>query len=259
MLLTSLVEELRFGAVFPELAGARVMISGVSSSFGVDISRAFAEHHARLLLQMSETSIEMDEVTAMLAQSAGGLKVYDGQLQKADEAADFARGPAQHAFGGLDVLINLITLTPGDLVSTGALEEVEALVSQKLLAPTLMSRIVANRMRLTWTQGLILNVLSTPPVKDARDAALASFFGATLATISRKEAEKWAHEGIRINAVSHARATPPLSESRDHASQIHAGRNTASEPELAALALYLASQRGASFSGQVFDTALVEI
>jgi len=259
MLLTSLVEELRFGVVFPELAGARVMISGVSSLLGVDISRAFAEHRSRLLLQKSETSIEMDEVAAMLAQCAGGLKVYDGQLQEAEEAAGFAKGPAQHAFGGLDVLINLITLTPADLRSTGGLEEVEAVVSQKLLAPTLMGRIVANRMRLTWRDGLILNVLSTPPVHDARGAALASFLGATLATITRKEAEIWAREGIRINAVSHGRTGPSLPAPLDGSSPFCSSQSTASEPELAALALYLASERGTSLSGQVFDTALVEI
>ncbi len=253
-MLMSLVEELRFGTVFPELAGSRVLISGVSSQLGVDISRAFADHKARLLLQMSETSIAMDEVANMLALSACDLKIYNGHLLEAEEATKFAKGPAQQAFGGLDVIINLITLTPADLVSAGELEDIEAIVSHKLLSPTLMSRVVANRMRLTMNDGLILNVLHAPPVHDARSAALASLIGATLATITRKEAENWAPEGIRINAITHGSATEDMLSG-----SMLGAPEPVGEPELAALALYLASKRGAMLSGQVYDTANVSI
>lgn len=247
----SLVDELRYGSVIPEIAGTRVMISGVSSHLGVDIARAFADHRAQLLIQVRETSIEMDEVAAMLAQTATDLKVYDGNADDADDAVRFAQGPAQHAFGGLDVVINLIELTRDDLASASQLNDIEDLISKKLLAPTLMSRIVANRMRLTWTNGSVLNVVSAPASICAREKTLASLINATLATITLKEAEHWADKGVRINAVAACRAddTPP--------GTLPPTPRPAGEPEVAQLALFLASKRGAALSGQVFDAAKV--
>jgi 3-oxoacyl-[acyl-carrier protein] reductase len=64
-----------------------------------------------------------------------------------------------------------------------------------------------------------------------------------LAAITRGEAAAWAPHGIRVNAIG-PRATTP-----------DAGAYLTSEPDIAALALYLASKRSRTLTGHIFDAA----
>ena len=250
-MLLSPVDDLRFGGVYPELAGARVMITGLTARCGVDVSRAFADHKARLLLQVEEPSPETNEIAAVLAQTACDVKLYEHGELSADDAIAFAQGPGMDAFGGLDVVINLIDLAPDELVGTASLDDVEYIASKKLLAPVLMTRVAANRMALTMTEGVIVNVITAPPISDARQGALASTINATLASMTRREAAKWAEKGVKVNAVGASSADAALAGMRDPIS------NHATEPKIAALALYLASRSGAKLSGHTFDASQI--
>ena len=51
-MLTSVAVGLRNVRQYPELAGARVLITGISTETGVDIARGFAEVGCRLVLQI---------------------------------------------------------------------------------------------------------------------------------------------------------------------------------------------------------------
>ena len=55
-MLMSVIDDVRVMPAYPELAGKRVLITGLTSSCGVDIVRAFAEHKGRLVLQFAEES-----------------------------------------------------------------------------------------------------------------------------------------------------------------------------------------------------------
>ena len=65
-MLMSVIEGARSAPAYPELAGKRVLVTGLSSSCGVDIARAFADHKARLILQFDE----MNERTQAIAEIA---------------------------------------------------------------------------------------------------------------------------------------------------------------------------------------------
>jgi len=120
---------------------------------------------------------------------------------------------------------------------------VEDLVSSKLAGPIQLSRVVANRMRVLMIEGLVLNVLTMPAPRNAGEAALAGIARSALATMTRVEAKHWAPHGIRVNAIG------------PRATMLDDGACLASEPDIAALALYLASKRGRSLSGHIFDAA----
>ena len=62
-MLMSVIEGARSAPAYPELAGKRVLITGLSSSCGVDIARAFADHKARLILQFDEMSERTQAIT----------------------------------------------------------------------------------------------------------------------------------------------------------------------------------------------------
>lgn len=246
-MLMALVDDLKRHSVYPEIAGARVLITGLTHRFGVDIARAFADHHAHLNMQTPLTTPEVAEVVALLGQTAADIALHEMPLDTRDASVKFAQGPAQKTFGGLDNVVNLIPITSEDMQDRTSLDDIEDLVSEKLLPATLITRITANRMRLTHTNGAILNVVALPQPRHDHEATIAALISATLAAMTRKEADAWADQAIRINAVC-----PTLQSITDlSAPQLKC------EPEIASLALYMASHYGTEISGHLFDAASI--
>ena len=109
---------------------------------------------------------------------------------------------------------------------------------------TLLTRVAANRMRLTMTEGLLLNVILMPEVMTAAERAVAGIARAAIAALTRGEAQAWAGEALRINAI----APPGIVD-------VGGGACLDNEADIAALALHLASKRGKRLSGLVFDAS----
>jgi 3-oxoacyl-[acyl-carrier protein] reductase len=227
---------------YGELAGIRALITGFSTDCGVDVARAFADHRARLIIDAVAATPESDALAALLAETASEINLFTGACANSDAAVRFAQTAAQ-TYGGLDAVINLIPVSASDLKGRTSLEDVEELISNKLAVPVLVSRIIANRMRVLLTEGLVLNVMVMPAPRNATEAALAGVARSALAAVTRGEAATWAPHGIRVNAIGPSATTS------------EAGACLASEPDIAALALYLASKRGRTLSGHIFDAA----
>lgn len=242
-MLMSLVQELRSAADYPELSGTRVLLSGLTSRCGVDIARAFAERRTRLVIRAAEDSVEVDAIAGLLAQSGSELSLYaTDDIEDADQAVAFAQGAAQKAFGGLESVINVIEIHPADLTGRSSQRELEDLVSEKLLAPTLAARVIANRMQLTLTAGSILHVVRAPQPETPEQLMVLEIVRATLAAVVRSESKNWADKGTRINAVAPATGLEAFEQT------------LLGEPDVAALALYLTSAKGRDLTGHLFDT-----
>lgn len=227
---------------YADLAGARVAISGLSSAQGVDLARAFAERQGRLAVQTSERTPEMVEIGALLAEASSELKFYDTAFGAEETPTRFAQRAAQ-AFGGLDAVINLVAVTRAECQAAVELQDIERLVVSKLSALREITEVAANRMALTWAEGTILNVVLAPAPQSAREAAVLGILRTALAAMTSDLARRWAGDVIRINAVG------PKATTLDAAN----GACLTSEPDIAALALYLASRKGRSLTGHVFD------
>lgn len=227
-----------FGTVetYPELAGKRVLVVGVTARHGIDIARAFAEHRARLVLHVTEPSPETETLGEVLAPVASDLAIYTDPLRRAEDIVALAR-KAISVFGGIDAVVVLVPLAPP---ARPDLSDIEAEISNRLLAPCLIARVAANRMKLFGTGGTILHVAHLDADADATAHAFAVAVKATLSTMVRVDAATWAPDGIRVAAVA-----PPSGRSGGH--------GLAGEPDIAALALFLAAGRGASLTGQMFE------
>ncbi len=234
------------GIVYPELAGSRVLITGLRPTLGVDIARALADHGARLALHTPDMTQDVAELIAFLAQTADETKHFNTELTTADEAVKFAQGAAVQAFGGLDLAINLIAFSADEVANRTTPEDIEDLVAKKLAVPMLLGRVLANRMRLTLAPGQLLNVVTLPAATDGRSAALNGLVRSALATITRGEASQWAEQGIRINAVGPPDSTITFADPNSVPKHV-------SESDIAALTLFLASDKALGLSGHVFD------
>jgi 3-oxoacyl-[acyl-carrier protein] reductase len=229
-------------ASFPELAGARIAISGLGQTQGVDLARAFAENQARLFVQTADATPELVELGALLAQSATDLKWLDSPLDGAMTPTRFAQNAAQ-AFGGLDAVFNLVSVTREELAGVADIDEIEDLVVAKLSPLREITEVAANRMALTWAEGTILNIVLAPAPQSAAEAAVLGMLRTALAAMTADLARRWAGEVVRINAIG------PKATTLDAMS----GACLTSEPDIAALALHLASRKGRQLTGHVFD------
>ena len=238
----SVVENKHGVKVYPEVAGSRVLITGVTPSLGVDLARAFADHKCRIAIQSPGAGPEVVALGGILAETALELKFFPDAFENADAAVRFTQS-AIGAFGGLDTLVNLVEVTRADMGGRDSAEAIEDLVSEKLLAATLITRVAANRMRLTLGTGMILNVVRMPAPQNGAESAICSVMRGALAAMTRGEASQWADQAVRINAVG-----PRVDQGVRSA-----GACLTSEPDIAALALHLASKQGRNLSGHVFD------
>ena len=227
---------------YSELAGARVVVTGLSTTLGVDLARGFADRKARLCVQTGERTPEMVELAALLSATAGDLSLIDIPFSDAHTPTRFTQNAAER-FGGIDTVINLVPVSQVELDAVQTLEEIEDLIAAKLGPLREVTAVAANRMALTWSEGSILNVVVAPAPQTGRNAAVLGMLRQTLAVMTADLARRWSGDVVRINAVG------PKSTTLDSAS----GACLTSEPDIAALSLYLASRKGRTLTGHVFD------
>lgn len=227
--------------ILRELRGARILITGLSAIAGVDIARAFAEINTRLIVHTTDMQPEVTALVALLSQSAAEMKLYTDPIARPDDAIRLAQN-AQQAYGGLDAVINLQSISRTEMQNIATQEQVESLIASKLSPLTHITHVAANRMRVVLSEGSVLNVLTAPKPQNAREAAIAGIARTALAAMTRGEAGQWADQAVRINGVGPRSVTAQA-----------AGASLTNEPDLAALALYLASRRGKTLSGHIFD------
>ena len=241
-MLTSVAEITSRHEVYAELAGHRVLITGLSPTCGVDVARAFAEHGCRLVLQIPDPCPEMDVLLQTLALDAADVCAHHNSIADAKEAVRFTQKATQ-IYGSLETVINFTSISRYDLNSAQTLEDIETLFRDRLQAASQTTRVAANRMGLTWTNGSILNIMRLPPPVSAAETALAGIARAALAAMTTSEARSWAEHGVRINAIA------PQTNLAGSAFSMEDCLST--EPEIAKMALYLASHQGKNLSGHV--------
>ena len=228
--------------VYPEITGKRILVTGVTATSGVDLVAAFSDHGARLIVNYAEDSDETRALNELLTHSAEDLRVYHDALADTGETTRFIQTAAQ-IHGGLDGVINFVHLGAGEIAADADFDDVEHHVSAKLLSSSVISRIAANRMALTWSHGLVLNVVTMDASLSPADFAIAGVTKAALSAMTTKQAAEYGEQGVRVNAV-----IPNVLDANAPASS-----GIVADADIAALATYLVSDRGAKLTGHIFD------
>ena len=240
----SVVERTTEFEVYPELAGARVLITGLTSEAGFEVARVFAEHRSRLVVISNDSSPAMTEVAALLGEAAAELRLYNEGSYAPEDLVRLVQRVAGEV-GGFDVVINLSHLDEGCSQAVDNGSDLEGVVAEKLEAALRVTQIAANRMRLVWSNGLILNVVTMSKGATGRALLLGDVVQGMLGQLTRGLAQEWAGEGIRINALA----------PRSSVAALLTPGSDASEVEIAAMALRLASKKSRGLSGHVIDAA----
>lgn len=231
------------------LAGRTALVTGPVRGIGLAIARLFAAAGAQLVL----VDKDADECAALAEEL--GAAAYAADLSDAAAIRDLVARPGLQ--GGVDVLVcNAgIAGTPSAMHETSEAER-EALYAVNLLHPLRLCNAIAPRMAEAGGGSIIL----MSSLAGLRGNARLGHYGITkaaLAQLARNLAVEWGPRGIRANAIA-----PGLIETSWAAGIIGnpdaANRRLGLTPlrrmgtptEIAATALYLASDAGAFTTGQ---------
>jgi NAD(P)-dependent dehydrogenase (short-subunit alcohol dehydrogenase family) len=240
----------------------RVLITGGTSGIGLATAIAFAEAGARCIGLIGRNLERGTEAARQVAASGADVKFIQADANYPDQARRAGEDAMMH-LGGVDVLINSTAgLFNPELFHDIPLNDIPDIVTQQLMAPLLMCRVVLPSMR-TQKSGLVINIAS-----DAAKVATPgeSVIGAAMAAIvmfSRTLAMEAKRDGIRVNALTPslvegtATAARILAEGfsqklfQKAAKQAHLG--VAQPEDLAAIAVFLAGPGGSKITGQAIS------
>lgn len=206
-----------------ELEGARIVISGGSPECRDIAVNAFSDQNAVVSL------------------------IDDAFCAESPSAAVAARLHAQELsrdHGTVDAAINFIQLSDTLFAEVEDLDDLETVIAGAFEAAFSATDVYANRMGLTWRNGVILNVLEPPPETLRAHPLLLGLTRSALAAATRQEAERRGGHGVRVNAV--------IAHSLD-VDDTCAFDGCALDT-LASILMFAASDASAGLSGVTFDT-----
>lgn len=250
--------------------GRVVLVTGASRGIGRAIARSFAAEGARVgLVSTNAAALKLaaDEIAAQ-----GGLALpLEGDVSR---EADVRRAVAlaERALGPVQILVNNAGVTgPTAPVTEMPLAEWERVLAVNLTGVFLCSREVLKSMLARRAAGAIINIGSIAgkisyPLRTPYASSKWGLIGLTLTL-----AEEAGRHGIRVNCicpgpvegplldgVMAARANAmglPLEAVRQRFVGMTMLKRTVQEEEVAATALFLASDAAASITGQAIDVS----
>jgi 3-oxoacyl-[acyl-carrier protein] reductase len=213
-----------------DLSGKSALITGASGSIGGAIARAV--HGAGATVALSGTRVEaLEDLASELGDKS---HITPANLSDTESLASLI-GAAEEAMGNVDILINNAGLTRDMLSMRLTDEDWQSVLHVNLTAAFRLSRgVMRGMMKRRW--GRIINITS-------------------VVGVTKSMAQEVASRGITVNCVAPGMIITPMTDvlSDDQKKRIleivPAGRLGESE-EIAAGALYLASEEAAYVTGQ---------
>jgi 3-hydroxybutyrate dehydrogenase len=249
------------------LNGKTALVTGSTSGIGLGIARAYAAQGANIVLNGFGDAAEIEKIRAQIASDHNVTVRYDGADMSRPDAIESMMGNANEIFGGVDILVNnagIQHVAPIDVFPVAKWEQILAI---NLSASFHTIRLALPRMKARkW--GRIINIASAhalvaSPYKSAYVAAKHGIAGLT-----KTVALEVAQEGITMNAICPGYVWTPLVEKQIpdtakarglteqqviHDVLLHAQptKKFVQVAEIAALALFLASDAAASLTGAI--------
>ena len=232
-----------------DLTGKCALVTGASGGIGSDIARALHAQGATVAL----SGTRKETLEALAADLGGRTHVVPCNLSDA-EAVDALPKQAEEAMGGLDILINNAGLTRDNLFMRMKDEEWDEVIRVNLTAAFRLSRgVLRGMMKRRW--GRIIGITSVVGVMGNPGQGNYAASKAGMIGMTKSLAQEVASRNITANCIApgfiRSAMTDALNEDQQSRimSTIPAGR-LGEAKEIAAAAVYLASEEAAYVTGQ---------
>ncbi|MEM8985136.1 MAG: glucose 1-dehydrogenase [Pseudomonadota bacterium] len=242
-------------ATYPDLKDKVVLITGAGAGLGRAMAVAFAKQGARLLLNDLHKDAAL-ETHALLEEFSGRAEIYPGSITDAD-VVDGLFSYAADTMGGVDILINNAGLSGVAPTADLSRDAWNTCLDINLSAPLFCAQHALKGMS-EKQKGVILNMSSIYGVVAAPKRAAYCATKAGLAMLTKVLAVEWAEFGVRVNAIAPGYAKTALVDDLIDRGDIDVAALENRTPinrlitpeEVAALAVFLASDAASSITGQ---------
>lgn len=247
------------------LKNRSVIVTGSTSGIGLGIARAFAAQGANVVLNGFGKAEEIEQIRQEMAQAYGVKVLYDpADMSKPEQVRAMARLAAE-VFGHVDIIVNNAGVQHVAPIESSPDEKWDAIIAINLSSAYHLIKAVLPGMKARGF-GRIINVasahgLTASPFKSAYVAAKHGLIG-----LSKTVAIEVANDGITSNTICPGYVKTPLVEQqitdqakahgispeevvRDVMLSHQARKSFVQVDELAALAVFLASDQAASMTG----------
>jgi len=232
-----------------DLTGKNALVTGASGGIGGEIAKAL--HGAGATVALSGTRIEPLE--ALAAELGERTHVLPCNLSDA-EAVEALPKQAVEAMGSLDILVNNAGVTRDNIFMRMSNEDWSTVLDINLTSTMRLCRgVMRGMMKSRW--GRIINVSSVVGTTGNGGQANYAASKAGVVGMSKSIAYEVASRGITVNCIAPGFIATAMTDKLNDDQKsgilgaIPAGRMGSSE-EIAAAALYLASQEAAYVTGQ---------
>jgi NAD(P)-dependent dehydrogenase (short-subunit alcohol dehydrogenase family) len=199
-------------AIYPDLRGKVVLVTGASSGIGAATARLFAAQGARVAVGFHNNKQGAIEVLEKIAAAGGDAVAAVGDFRKTSEIRSLV-GQVVKEFGPIDVLVN----NAGSLVKRLPIREIteefwDDIVALNLKSAVFASQTVAPSM-IERRRGAIINVVSIAGHNGGGPGAgTYATAKAGLTSFTKSLAKELAPHGVRVNAVSPGVIDTPFHE-----------------------------------------------